>query len=607
MNRSASALLAALLAALYVVLFVTSVTGHVGGVFASALAVFVVDLLITWSADEGIPTLLTALSAGNSWRSFIRDVLAVVLLVRVDALSDLALAFVVAAVLAMHAVFMVNTGVAGTIRARRLRRLETRNLPVPGDTLPPEPPTWLLARGSRLLLQTDLLLIAALGWAFGTGSYGLVLPAAIAMVALAAAIPLLLARYALALLRLPDDELRLAAAQRAIDDLQPLVILYYTGGTTSVYQVNMWLETMQRLDRPALVLLRERRYLDDIPATAVPMLCLPFSVDLMNFELPSARVALYVANVGRNIHLLREPGMKSAFIGHGDSDKVASFNPFTKVYDEVWVAGEAGRQRYARADVGVRAEDIVLVGRPQLDGIAEAVPRPTGSPYTVLYAPTWEGWTQDLNQSSVLPMGVEIVRTLLATPGIRVVYKPHPLTGTVDPAAGAAGEAIAALITAAGGAHLYVGDNSRTLYELFNESDALISDVSSVVSDYLRSEKPYFVTNPAGLADAEFRDVNPSAGAAYLIGPQTAGLAAGLESARGADEMRALRHEVRAYLLGDPQADPMTLFREAVDALAARARPARPEAPDDDDLRAAADDEAVPVGGAEAARAAPAD
>ena len=79
----------------------------------------------------------------------------------------------------------------------------------------------------------------------------------------------------------------------------------------------------------------------------------------------------------------------------------------------------------------------------------------------MLYAPTWEGWTQDLNQSSVLPMGVEIVRTLLATPGIRVVYKPHPLTGTVDPAAGAASEAIARLIAAAGARHLYVGDNSR--------------------------------------------------------------------------------------------------------------------------------------------------
>ena len=86
----------------------------------------------------------------------------------------------------------------------------------------------------------------------------------------------------------------------------------------------------------------------------------------MNMDLSTVRVALYAANVGKNIHLLRVPTMKHVFIGHGDSDKLASVNPFSKVYDEVWTAGRAGRDRYAIADVGVRDDDIVEVGRPQL-------------------------------------------------------------------------------------------------------------------------------------------------------------------------------------------------------------------------------------------------
>jgi hypothetical protein len=135
----------------------------------------------------------------------------------------------------------------------------------------------------------------------------------------------------------------------------------------------------------------------------------------------------------------------------------------------------------------------------------------------------------------------------------------------------------------------------------------LISDVSSVVSDYLRSEKPYLVSNPSGLPDAEFREVNPSAGAAYLIGPDATGLTAGLDSARGTDELRAMRHEVRAYLLGDPASNPMTLFRDAVDALAARSRPTDLDARDDDDLRAAAVDEGAPTGATETSRPAPVD
>jgi hypothetical protein len=592
-NRSTSAFLTALLAAMYAALFVGSVTGHIGPVFISALAIVILDALVTWVADSRIAGVLTAIGAGVSWRVFARDIIVVVLLFRIEA-APVALGVVVGALLAHQALFMIHSSVGGVIRSRRSRRLETRNLPVPGDTLPPRPPAWLLASGGWLLLQTDLLFIAALGWAFATGSDRLFAPASIAMVVVAAVIPVLLTSHTVALLRLPSDELRLRAAQQAVLDRSPLVILYFSGEINSVYQLNMWLETIERLERPALVLVRERAYLSAVAPTSLPLLCLPSSVDLMNFMLPSVRVALYVANVGRNIHLLREPGIKSAFISHGDSDKAANFNPFAKVYDEVWVAGEAGRQRYARAGIGVRAEEIVVVGRPQLLGITPARRRPPGEPYTVLYAPTWEGWTKGLQHSSVLPLGYRIVRTLLGMDGVRVIYKPHPLTGTVDPAVGAASAAIAALITAAGDAHLYVADDSRTLYDLFNESDALISDVSSVVSDYLRSEKPYFVTNPAGLPDAQFRELNPSAGAAYLIGPQAVGLVRGIESAHGADEMRARRHEVRTYLLGDPDSDPMALFRNAVDNLAAKARPADGDADDDDDLRAAADHENTP-------------
>ena len=92
----------------------------------------------------------------------------------------------------------------------------------------------------------------------------------------------------------------------------------------------------------------------------------------------SARVALYPANTIKNMHLLREPGIKHVFIGHGDSDKVSSINPFTRVYDEVWVAGRAGRDRWARARVGVRDDAIVEVGRPQLDAVhlVGSAPRP---------------------------------------------------------------------------------------------------------------------------------------------------------------------------------------------------------------------------------------
>jgi hypothetical protein len=560
--------LASLLVALYGVLFVASLGGSLGTVTFVSLALLVLDDLLDRTREQRLLGGLEMIGAAKPWRFFYRQVLIAVFLLRSGELSRAQLAVVVTAVIAHRVLVGLHLGLALMIKRRRLRRVETRNLPVPGAELPPALPAWLRTDDANVVLHTELILIGGLLWAFFSGSYRPIPVAAVLMAVAALGFTLALLPQLVALSRLPRNEERFLAAQEAVLAWDPEVILHFSGGTKAVYQVNMWLETMERLDRRVLVLLRERRYLDNLNQTTVPVLCLPFTSDLMNFELPPAGIALYVANVGKNIHLLRVPTLQSAFIGHGDSDKIASFNPYTKVYDEVWVAGEAGRDRYLRARVGVRTEDIVVVGRPQLDRIQLAAPRPAGAPFTVLYAPTWEGWTGDPN-SSLIPLGRQIVQTLLETPGVRVIYKPHPLTGTVDPAAARASTDIVAML--AGSEHLAVLNQEMELYECFDLSDALITDISSVVSDYLRSEKPYFVSNGAGLPEDEFREQNPSAGAAYLIGPDASRLRQDLEDARGPDRLRSRRHQVRSYVLGDPDVDGMTLFAQAVDNLLAKA------------------------------------
>jgi hypothetical protein len=569
-SRLLTAVLVGLLLALYGVLLVASIGDGLGAVALVSLALYVLDDLLDRFGPQRLLAGLEMIGGSKPWRFFYRQVLVTVFLLRSDELSRAELAVVVTAVIAHRLLVGLYQGLSLMINRRRLRRVETRNLDVPGEQLPPPLPGWLQRPDAALMLHTELFFTAGLLWAYLTGSYRIIPVAAVLMALSALAFPLALLPQLLALSRLPGNDDRLLAAQQVVQDWRPEVILHFSGGVRAVYQVNMWLETMERLDRRVLVLLRERRYLDTFGETTVPVLCLPFTSDLMNLRLPDAGVALYVANVGKNIHLLRVPSLKSAFIGHGDSDKTASFNPYTKVYDEVWVAGEAGRDRYLRAQVGVRSEDVVLVGRPQLDGIHEAEARPAGAPFTVLYAPTWEGWTEDPNSSSLVPLGRQIIRVLLDTPGVRVIYKPHPLTGSVSPAAARISAEIVAMLD--GGPHLAVLGNEPTLYQCFDDSDALISDISSVVSDYLRSEKPYFVTNGGGLSERTFREQNPSAGAAYLIGPDVDRLEEDLADARGPDRLRARRHEIRRYVLGDPEVAGMTLFAEAVENLLAKAR-----------------------------------
>ncbi|CAM5674651.1 Aromatic ring-opening dioxygenase LigA OS=Streptomyces antimycoticus OX=68175 GN=SANT12839_040770 PE=4 SV=1 [Streptomyces antimycoticus] len=155
------------------------------------------------------------------------------------------------------------------------------------------------------------------------------------------------------------------------------------------------------------------------------MLCVPSAAHLSQLDLGGVRVALYPANTGRNIHLLRIPTMQHVFLAPGgDGDEAAAVDPYSKVYDQVWVAGEAGRRRHVQAAVGVEDADIVEIGRPQLDGLRVAGTGHTPAPLpTVLYAPTGDG-----------AAGEPIVRALLdserplraALPAASPHRPPHP-------------------------------------------------------------------------------------------------------------------------------------------------------------------------------------
>ncbi|HEY1488396.1 MAG TPA: hypothetical protein VGF84_19965 [Micromonosporaceae bacterium] len=460
---------------------------------------------------------------------------------------------------------------------------------------------------------------------------------------------------ALRAIRLPSDQALLAEVHRQILDYSPDVVVYFSGTVESLYQINMWLDVVTALPYRVLIVMRERANVGLLAPTSLPVVCLPSAVDLMNFEMPSVTLALYPANTGKNIHFLRVPGMMHVFVGHGDSDKIASVNPFSKAYDEIWVAGPGGRERWARAAVGVLDEDVVEVGRPQLAAIRHAADHRRSGVFTVLYAPTWEGWTPDAQNTSLLTMGTSIVSALLAMPGVRVIYKPHPFTGTRDPQARAAGEAIATMIAMAsppepgsaglaeleeritaighanplmddldaaresGGAHPdYAAQVARLraewnaafwasrptaahrciteplaeLFDCFNQADLLITDISSVVADFLYSEKPYVVTNSSDLPEAEFRDRYPTASAAYLLGSDCAGLATIVtDLSAGLDPRAEDRAVLKRHLLGPEEVLAGDRFGRAVQRAVSRAL----ALPTRSDVRPEEDQEPEPV------------
>ncbi|MBO3745105.1 CDP-glycerol glycerophosphotransferase family protein [Streptosporangiaceae bacterium NEAU-GS5] len=462
---------------------------------------FAVATLASYAAELGASprarAMLAKVHLGPSFRFLMRET-AVILLVQSRWLA--------AGLFAFHAMRALLSGLASHLdRLHNRMPVETRNL---GPAT--EPPSWLLLgwRGDRVLYLDVLPVGLAITGALA-GAPWLAVCGVLAALAVQAGAGLVLALDVRRSAPLTDRERLVGVANDQVVAYQPEVLLYFSGPASAAYQVNMWLPALERAPRRVLVVLRERDTLRAIGPTTLPVVCLPSGVDLMNFSgLATARVALYASNVGNNIHLLRDPRFRSVFIGHGDSDKEASFNPFTRVYDEVWVAGPAGRERYAKA--GVRISEIVEVGRPQLAGIrAEGPGLETPS---VLYAPTWEGWTDDLFHTSITTMGPALIEALTRLP-VRILYRPHPLTGHRDPRARAAHRAILELLREGD----LVADGP--IHEAFNACDALISDVSSVVADFLASGKPYVVTNVAGLPEERFRERYPTASAAYLMSP----------------------------------------------------------------------------------------
>ncbi|MCE7079211.1 hypothetical protein [Streptomyces sp. ST2-7A] len=594
--------------------------------------------------------------AGLTIRFLLRELLLILLLVRADLAEPAVLTVAVAGFVLFHAFQAPHTGLVMMLRRRRRLPVATRNIDLSTLPVPDGAPRALTHRATEKMLHLELPLFAGLLTAAVTGTVGHALIGAAVTTTAALLYALALLPYLRAAKLPPSPEYTLEWFDGWLRTHQPTVVLYFSGSQDSAYQVNMWLETVERLDAKSVVILRERNILPQLSTTTLPVLCVPSAVDLMNLDLSMLRVGLYPANVGKNLHLLRVPTMKHVFIGHGDSDKIASINPYTKAYDEVWTAGRAGRDRYALADVGVRGEDIVEVGRPQLAPI-----RPAGEPVegripTILYAPTWEGWTDDPGNTSLILAGENIVRRLVEAPvPVRVLYKPHPFTGMRSAVARAADQRIRDLIgkaaadraadprwaaeterTAADRAraaqvlreidkrraaktesdelgtwddasvsrdaltpssraaeeaavraewneafwrsfgwweHRVITGPAPLLFDCFNESAALVSDISSVVSDFVASGKPYAVTDSAGLGAEEFRRQNTAVRAAVILDNTAGGLTELLAAVHepSADPLTEEREELKEYLLGPDRPTSPERFQAAIDDLTARA------------------------------------
>ncbi|MET0767560.1 MAG: CDP-glycerol glycerophosphotransferase family protein, partial [Aeromicrobium sp.] len=265
------------------------------------------------------------------------------------------------------------------------------------------------------------------------------------------------------------------------------VLVYFPNGADALYQLRPWFAALKALDAEhgVVAVFKDSRTAAVVRAeSGLDCVTLARYGQLDEIlALSDVKLALYVNHDPVNFECLRFTSLVHVYLGHGDSDKGVSVSNQVKAYDFCFLAGQAALDR---TSVGVMLYDAparsVLIGQPQLDAPPPA-PQPDPTRKTVLYAPTWESSQPSVSYGSLLTHGAAIMDALSGT--YRVVYRPHPLNGVIDPAYGEADAAIRARADRV--------DTDVPLEQSFADADLLITDVSAVTLNWLPSGKPVLV------------------------------------------------------------------------------------------------------------------
>ncbi|HET6758284.1 MAG TPA: CDP-glycerol glycerophosphotransferase family protein, partial [Propionibacteriaceae bacterium] len=358
--------------------------------------------------------------------------------------------------------------------------LQARNLPGVVNE-PVDPPRW------------------PYGWAGVAICAFLVLDFVAATLSLPAAVSFVLAALAVAMVTVTRMQLArfTAYCHEVLDKVRaygPVLTMPYNGH--AAFHIGLWSPYLERTGLPFTVVTTDALAFKRVAERYTIPVIYAAKGDLRAIRamLPKTlRAALYVYSRD-NKDFLRIRRMTHVWLHHGDSDKESSCRRKSAAYDILAVAGQAAIDRYAAHQARIPSSKFKIVGRPQTEDIETATTSIcTVEKPVVLYAPTWYAADHKHNHSS-LPIGTAIVSALLAR-NATVIFRPHPANRKLREAA-AAIAAIDDLLRADAKAtsrpHRWSeAATDPTFAELANAADAMVADVSGVVTDFMQSLKPF--------------------------------------------------------------------------------------------------------------------
>ena len=360
-----------------------------------------------------------------------------------------------------------------------------------------------------------------------------------------------------------------AGLRAALIAYAPEFLVHWDAHRGTGYQLEMWLPELEKLGSDFVVVVRNVSSFPEVARlTTRPVLLRKTHAHLDSVIVPTLKAAFYVNNAIRNAHMVRFTELWHVQLNHGESDKAPSYNQTLRGYDRNFVAGQAAVDRFAQHGIETWPDYLQVIGRPQSSAVDSAHAGALQTRRRVLYAPTWAGFQADSAYSS-LPFGVTIVRELLAR-DCDVIFRPHPYTDR-DPSLRQRAREIQQLLesdtASSDHRHLWgrAAEVDMSLSECFNESDALISDVSSVVPEYLASGKPFAIAVMLGTLE-EFGSRYPLSEGGYPFICAEHSLANALDGLLDEHDSRAGdRERLKNYYLG--RAGDSTAFISAASML----------------------------------------
>ena len=277
----------------------------------------------------------------------------------------------------------------------------------------------------------------------------------------------------------------------------PFIIHCGEGLNAGLNQLIPWIPVFLKSEANFLILVRNIPLFDELKKN-YPWLYIAYAKRVIDIDeliqlMPDVTHVFYPSSTGNNIHLVRLNHLNHIFIGHGDSDKAASAHKALRLYDEIWTAGQAHIDRFAKSNFNTNHMTFLKVGRPHLAKVIENS-KVKPERFNLLYLPTWEGIVEEANYSSIHLSG-QILREVSQLISSQVVIKFHPLSGNRNQVLKNIRQQTENII-------LQDSIDARVLAPTIEISQEIpnnklfICDISGVVTECLAADAPIFVFIP---------------------------------------------------------------------------------------------------------------